>query len=229
MIAATLVWAPLSLLTFPLPLPQRFAFITHWGAFVMWWLRVTCGIHHSVQGIENVPDRPSVVLSQHQSTWETLFLAQVFRPQVWVLKRELLWLPLFGWALALLKPVAIDRHGGRSAIRQVLTQGAQRLREGCHVIVFPEGTRVAPGERRRHASGGAMLAIHSGSPVVPVAHNAGRCWPRRGFLKHPGEITVVIGEPIPVAGLKAEALRARVESWMEATSAQIDAPIKDQD
>lgn len=229
MVAATLVWAPLSLLTYPLPLTQRFAFITHWGAFVMWWLRITCGIEHTVQGLENVPREAAVVLSQHQSTWETLFLAQVFRPQVWVLKRELLWVPLFGWALALLKPVAIDRSAGRSAIRQVLTQGTQRLNEGCHVILFPEGTRVAPRERRRHASGGAMLAIHSGRLVVPVAHNAGRYWPRRGFLKRPGEIQVVIGEPISVAGLKAEALRARVEAWMEATSARIDSPTQHDD
>jgi len=222
MILATVVWAPLSVLTLPLPYRTRYELITAWAAFVLWWLRLTCKIETEVQGRENLPDQPAVVLCQHQSTWETLFLTQVFRPQVWVLKRELLWVPFFGWAIALLRPIAINRLAGRSAMRQVLAQGTERLRDGCYVVVFPEGTRVAPGERRRHAVGGALLATHSGAPVVPIAHNAGRCWPRRRFLKHPGKIRVVIGELIPTTELKSEELRAQVQAWMEETSRAID-------
>jgi 1-acyl-sn-glycerol-3-phosphate acyltransferase len=226
MITATVIWMPISLCTLPLPYRTRYDIIASWSRLVLWWLRVTCKVHHELHGAEHLPAGTSVVLSQHQSTWETLFLTQIFPPQVWVLKREILWLPFFGWAIALLKPIAIDRRSGRSAVRQVLKVGSERLNAGCNVVVFPEGTRVPPGERRRHAIGGALLAIHSGYPVIPVAHDAGKCWPRKRFLKQPGTIHVVIGAPIPTQGLDAATLRDRVQSWIEQTSDGLQAARK---
>ena len=151
-------------------------------------------------------------------------LQKFFIPQVWVLKRELLWLPLFGWALALLKPIAIDRKAINTAIKQVLRQGKERLHEGCWVVIFPEGTRVAPGIRGRYGVGGAMLAAHTGYPIIPIAHNAGEFWPRRGFLKYPGTIQVIIGPVIDRKGRPAKELNAIAEGWIETAMKQIGNP-----
>jgi 1-acyl-sn-glycerol-3-phosphate acyltransferase len=161
----------------------------------------------------------------HQSMFETLALQKLFYPQTWVLKRELLWVPLFGWGLAMLAPIAIDRKAGRKAVRQVIDQGKARLDAGLWVVIFPEGTRVAPGAKGRYGMGGALLAEHSGYPVVPVAHNAGWYWPRRGFLKYPGTIRMVVGTPITSAGKTAAEINAEAEAWIEATVASI-VPIK---
>lgn len=221
MITSTLVFAPLSMLTFPLPLRQRYAFISQWARFNLWWLAVTCKLEYHVEGAENIPDHPCVILCKHQSAWETLALQMIFPQQVWLIKRELLWVPFFGWGLSMLKPIAINRQAARQALRQLVEQGAQRLKDGLWVVIFPEGTRVAPGEKRPYAPGGAMLAHRTGHAVVPVAHNAGEFWPRRGFLKQPGTIRLVIGAPIITTGRHASEINALAESWIENTMAHI--------
>lgn len=223
MTLSTLVFAPLSLLTFPLPLRYRYAFITQWCRFNLWWLAITCNLRYIVEGRENIPNTPAIVLSKHQSAWETLALSLIFPTQVWLLKRELLWVPFFGWGLAMLKPIAINRKEGKKAMQQLLEQGEQRLKDGLWVVIFPEGTRVAPGEKRRYAPGGAVLARHSGRLIVPVAHNAGEFWPRRGFIKRPGTIRLVIGSPINPQGHRASEINAAVETWIENKVLEISA------
>ncbi len=212
----TVVFSIAALLTFPFQPFTRYRVITQWSRAVLWLARHVCGVQWRVIGAERIPDRASIVLSKHQSAWETLALQSVFPPQVWVLKRELLRVPFFGWGLAMMSPIAIDRSAGRRALQQLLQQGAARLRAGFWIIVFPEGTRVAPGDRRPYQIGGAWLATHTGAPVVPVAHNAGTVWPKRAFLKHPGMVTVSIGPVIDPAGLKPDALNRQVEAWIEA-------------
>ena len=218
---ATLLFAPLSLLTFPFPLATRYRLITRWTAFTLWWLGKTCRLHYSVEGRDNMPRQPGIVLSKHESTWETFALQLIFTPQVWVLKRELLWIPFFGWGLAMLRPIAIDRRAGARAIRRVIRQGRERLRSGCWVVVFPEGTRMAPGKRGRYQLGGAVLAKQTGYPVVPVAHNAGDFWPRKGFVKRPGTIQLIIGPAISPTGKTAATINGAAETWIEDTIARI--------
>ena len=215
MIISTLLWGTLVLLSFPLPALQRYRIARQWGFFNIWWLKITCNIDHKLLGVENLPPGPAVVLVKHQSTWETLFLQKLFFPQSWVLKRELLRIPFFGWALALLEPIAIDRTAGRTAVKQVLRQGTERLKAGYWVIVFPEGTRVTAGVRGRYGIGGPLLAAHSGYPIVPIAHNAGLYWARGAFIKKPGTISVVIGPPIDSRGRTAQELKEITENWIE--------------
>jgi 1-acyl-sn-glycerol-3-phosphate acyltransferase len=210
------------LLVAPLPFPRRHGVAIRWAHFNLWWLRVTCGVRHVLEGREQIPEDPAVVLAKHQSTWETMALGALFRPQSWVLKRELLRIPFFGWGLALMRPIAIDRSAGRRAVQQVVEQGRRRLAEGSWVIVFPEGTRVAAGEAGRYRVGGALLAVKAGVPVVPVAHNAGRFWPRHGFRKRPGTIRLVVGPPIPTGGRRAEDVLAEARAWIEGTVQRID-------
>jgi 1-acyl-sn-glycerol-3-phosphate acyltransferase len=182
----------------------------------MWLLRVLCGIRMEVRGAENIPKEPCIVLCKHQSAWETIALQKVFPPQVWVLKRELLWLPFFGWGLAMTSPIAIKRSEGREAMKQLLKQGKDRLETGFCVVIFPEGTRIPFGQRGKYKIGGSLLGAHCGAPVVPVAHNAGKLWGRNSFFKHPGVITMSIGVPIDPAGLKADVINQQVEEWIEA-------------
>lgn len=214
-IIITPVFSALALLTFPLSPLTRYRIISLWAKMMLPILRVVCGIRHQVIGVENLPKQPCVILCKHQSAWETLALQEVFPPQVWVLKRELLWIPFFGWALALTSPIAIKRSDGKGAMRQLLEQGKQRLAQGFCVVVFPEGTRIPYGQRGKYKIGGALLAASSGVPVIPVAHNAGRLWGRNAFSKHPGLITMSIGTPIETKGLKAEEINQRAEAWIE--------------
>jgi 1-acyl-sn-glycerol-3-phosphate acyltransferase len=223
MFSSVLVYAPLSLFTLPLPPLVRYRFISQWARFHVWLLGALCGLYYRVEGGEHVPrDTTAIILAKHQSSWETLAFQQIFPPQVWVLKRELLWLPFFGWALALLDPIAIDRGAGRKAVRQIVDQGRQRLQTGRCVVVFPEGTRMSPGQHRRFGIGGAALAAESGYPVVPVAHDAGHYWPRRGFLKKPGTIRVVIGPAIDSRGKSAEEINRLAEAWVSDAMAQLE-------
>jgi 1-acyl-sn-glycerol-3-phosphate acyltransferase len=182
---------------------------------VIFLAKALLGIRCKVEGRENLPARPAVILSKHQSAWETLAFQQIFPPQVHVLKRELLWIPFFGWGLALMSPIAIDRARGVAALRSIARRGRERLAQGFWVVVFPEGTRVAPGERRAYHLGGAWLAVASGAPIVPVAHNAGRVWPRNAFLKRPGTVTVRIGPPIETRDRDPKMLNALAETWIE--------------
>ncbi len=211
----TPVFAMLALLSFPFSRLVRYRFISLWAKMMLPILRLICGIRHEVRGIENLPSQPCVVMCKHQSAWETLALQKIFPPQVWVLKRELLWIPFFGWALALTSPIAIKRSDGKGAMRQLLEQGKQRLAQGFCVVVFPEGTRIPYGQRGKYKIGGAMLAASSGVPVIPVAHNAGRLWGRNAFSKHPGLITMSVGAPIATTGLKADEINRLVEAWIE--------------
>jgi 1-acyl-sn-glycerol-3-phosphate acyltransferase len=221
MAAFTLAFAPLTLLTLPFSPARRFAFVSLWARCMLWWLGASCGLRHRVRGLEHLPAGNGIVLCKHQSAWETMALQCYFRPQCWVLKRELLWIPLFGWGLAMLRPIAIDRASGRAAMEQLLEQGLARLRDGIWVVVFPEGTRTAIGQRVRYKPGGALLAEKTGYPVIPVAHNAGLFWPRRGFVKKPGVIELVIGPPIETQGRSALEINAAAEQWIEAECARM--------
>ncbi len=218
---STLVVAPLLLLAYPLGFQRRYALSKCWTGFNIWWLGLTCRVHYRLRGVENLPDEPVIVFAKHQSTWETLFLHWRLPPLAWVLKRELFWLPLFGWGLAVLEPIAINRNATAAAVAQILRQGKRYLDGGRWVLIFPEGTRCAPGQRRRYKSGGARLAAHSGYPVLPIAHNAGEYWRRRSFIKYPGTIDVVIGPLIPTTGLNAHQINAQAARWIEQTMQEI--------
>lgn len=186
------------------------------------WLRITCGLRHRVVGLENLPPHPCVILSKHQSAWETIAYQAIFPAQAWVLKRELLWIPLFGWGLAATRPIAIDRKAGVRALDDVVKQGTERLAGGRYVVVFPEGTRMPPGERGRYNPGGAMLAARAGVPVAPVAHNSGSYWRRRGFMKRSGVIEVRVGPPIDVEGRRAKQINAEAEAWIEGQMVELE-------
>lgn len=216
LIILTPPYSIVSLLTFPFPPLVRYRVISSWTLIVLWLLRVLCGLRFEVRGREHIPTTPSIILCKHQSAWETLALQAVFPPQVWVMKRSMLWVPFLGWGLAMLSPIAIDRKGGRAALNQVTEQGRDRLGKGLWIVIFPEGTRVAPGVAGRYGIGGAWLATHTQTPVVPVAHNGGEYWSRNSFLKYPGTITMSIGAPIPVEGLQPTELNEKVQSWIEA-------------
>jgi len=196
------------------PSRRRRLLVMPWVRFVMWAIRHVLGIGHRVEGAENIPAGPCVVLAKHQSAWETFALQTIFPLSSFVYKRELHWLPLFGWGLKLMPFVGIDRAAGKAALKQVIERGTQRLAEGYTVIVFPEGTRVAPGERREFKIGGAWLAVAAGVPVVPVALDSGECWPRRAFFKRPGTVTVSIGPAIATAGKKPGEVNAQAEEWI---------------
>ncbi len=220
-VIALVIVAFIGMLLFPLPFKTRYAWITRWAWFNLHWLRITCGIDYVIEGKENIPNEPCIVFSKHQSTFETLLLQVILPPQAWVLKRELLWVPVFGWGLAVCRPIAIDRGAGRKAVKQIIDQGVQRLKAGQWVLVFPEGTRVPPGESKKYGIGGAVLAEKSGYPVLPVAHNAGEFWRKKQFVKSPGTIRVVFGPLIQAQGKDAQAINAEAQAWMEAKSAEI--------
>ncbi len=217
MILAILIFAPLSLLILPLPYQQRYRIMTKWGRFVIWWLRKTCHLTYQVQGLEHLPTTAAIILSKHQSAWETIAFQEIFPNQVWLLKRELLWIPLFGWALATLNPIAINRRRVHQSMQQIIEQGKQRLAQGLWIVIFPEGTRVTWGQQQRYGIGGALLAAQSGYPVVPVAHNSGQFWRSRGFIKRPGTIQVIIGPRLESTGKNAKEINFLAQNWIEET------------
>jgi 1-acyl-sn-glycerol-3-phosphate acyltransferase len=182
---------------------------------ILKWAEIACGIRYEVTGWENVPDRPVVFMSKHQSAWETVFMEAKFPPQCWIVKKELLWLPFVGWSLIAIRAIAIDRKSGRNAREQILEQGAKRLAQGMWISIFPEGTRIPPGKRGRYAIGGALLATRTGAPILPMAHNAGEMWPRYALRKHPGCVKVVIGPLIQTQGRDMIEVNAEVENWIE--------------
>ncbi len=219
---SVLVYAPLAILSFPLPILTRNRFIAQWAHLQLWLLRHLCRLDYQIEGRENLPAGPAIVFSKHQSAWETLAYQVILPPFTWVLKRELLWIPIFGWGLAMLRPIAIKRGTGRRAVEQVVKQGIDRLAAGLWVLIFPEGTRLPPRTRRKYKQGGAILAAESGYPVVPIAHNAGSFWPRRGFVKHPGVVRVAIGPVIESRGRSAAEITKLSEDWIEATMARLE-------
>ena len=204
-----------------LPFPRRFGLARFWANSTLTVLRWTCGLTHVVEGRENLPSDNHIAFWKHSSSWETVAMSMIFPRQVWVLKRELQWIPIVGWAIKLLHAIAIDRGSGRLAVAQVVEQGKQRLAEGDWIMIFPEGTRMAAGETRRYGVSGAVLAAESGRLVLPVAHNAGYFWPRRGLRKKRGVIRVVIGKPIVCAGRDPRAINEEVQGWVEREVARL--------
>jgi 1-acyl-sn-glycerol-3-phosphate acyltransferase len=192
-----------------------------WARLAIGLCRRLCGLRFTVQGRENIPAANSVALIKHSSAYETMVTLLLFPQQTWVLKRELMWAPFFGWALTTLRPIAINRKGGQGAVEQVVAQGTERLRQGYWVMIFPEGTRMPPGETRRYGLSGALLAQAAGRLLVPVAHNAGDFWPRRGLRKRPGTVHFRIGRPVDAAGRDAREVNAEIQRWMEATVAEL--------
>lgn len=222
LVAITLPYGLIAPLFYPLPPLQRFKAVRPWSRMILGLARWVLGMRYRVIGLEHLPQGPCVVMAKHQSAWETIALAAILPPAVFVLKRELLRIPFFGWGLAMTSPIAIDRKAGRVALKSVEEQGRQRLAEGFWVIIFPEGSRMPPGVRGRYNAGGAWLAVKAGVPVLPVAHNAGRLWGRNAFIKRAGEITVVIGPPIPTAGRKPAEVIAETEDWIEGQMASLE-------
>ncbi|MEM5536718.1 lysophospholipid acyltransferase family protein [Neptuniibacter pectenicola] len=213
----TIIHSSLSLIISPvLNFQQRFKFITLINFFYIFWLRVCCGLGVNVTGREHLPKTGAyVAVANHSSEWETLFLQTFVRPQCAVLKKELLSIPFFGWALGLLNPIAIDRSQRRGALKQLLTEGKSRLEEGIPVVIFPQGTRVPVGKMGKFNKGGAMLALSAGVPIVPIIHNAGIYWPGKSFTKKTGTVQVHVGEPIPVEGRTVDEIHADMVAWLE--------------
>lgn len=205
-----------------LPYRVRYIYLTGWNHLVMTWLRLTCGIRCHVRGRELLPAGPFVLMSKHQSQWETFFLQVLHPPIATVLKKELLRVPFFGWGLALLEPIAIDRSNPKQALKEIMEQGVRLIGLGRSIMIFPEGTRIAPGKVGNYARSGATLACKAGVPIVPVAHNAGLCWPSKKFLKYPGTIEVVIGAPIDTASGDSKALTEQVKTWIEGEIAKLN-------
>lgn len=221
-VLSTILFSPIILLCLVLPFEWRYAVSNVWIKCLFWVLKTTCGLVYEVKGLENIPkNQACIILSKHQSAWETVALRLFLPTQTALLKKSLLWIPLGGWALATLKPIAIDRKNQREALKTLIRQGTSRLKEGLFIVIFPEGTRTAPGENKKFNAGGALLAEKSGYPVIPLAHNAGEFWPRYSFLKYPGTIQVRIGPVIQAEGKKAKEINAIAESWIAQAMVEI--------
>jgi len=223
MMASACLFGCLMACCFWLPYRRQFALARTWARWLLWVLKRLCGLGYSVAGWQNIPSGNHLAMSNHTSTWETVAPFVLLPPQVWVIKRELLWIPFVGWGLKLLRPIAIDRGAGHKAVNQVVEQGAARLAEGLWVVIFPEGTRVRAGHQRRYGVSGALLAGAAGKLILPISHNAGEFWPRRSFLKKRGTIQVVIGAPIDPCGKDARQLNEEVRLAIESGLARIDA------
>ena len=228
-VISTLILGCLILLSAPLAFSVRYTVANFWINGLLFMLKLFCGLSYEVTGLENIPHgQAAIILSKHQSAWETIALRQIISPQTAVLKKSLLSIPFGGWALATLKPIAIDRKNQKQALQMLIEQGLERLQEGLFVVIFPEGTRVAPGDNKKFNAGGAMLAQKSGFPVIPLAHNAGEFWPRNSFLKYPGVIKVKIGPQIISENKKAKEINAEAEAWINQAMMDIQAEKLDQ-
>lgn len=221
-IVSIVIFSLLGVLLWPLPFKWRYKVISRWAVINLWMLEKICGVHYEIEGRENISDEPAIILCKHQSSWETLALQAIFPPQVWVLKRELLWIPFFGWGLAALKPIAIDRGAGIKALHQIIEQGKERLLAGAWIVIFPEGTRIPSGKMGRFGIGGARLAVETGYPIVPVAHNAGKAWPKHSFIKTPSVIKLVIGTKITTQDKTAADVNKQVYQWMESQMTRLE-------
>lgn len=218
-----LLFTPICLLFgWMLPIHSRYRFFVLWNRFTIAWLRLSCGVRYQLEGVENLPPTPYIMVSNHQSPWETIFLYYRFMPLCAILKKELLRIPLFGWALAMLQPIAIDRSKRREARATLLEQGRTRLEQGISILVFPEGTRLDPGQEKNYSYGAAELAISRGVPVVAVAHNAGVFWPAHRLIKNPGTIRVRVGTALPTTGREARELTRELQEWTRASLADFD-------
>jgi 1-acyl-sn-glycerol-3-phosphate acyltransferase len=221
MMVSALAFGGFMTLCFWSPYRTQFGIARSWARLQFWLLEKVCGLSFTVEGRERIPAGNHIVMSNHTSAWETIAQFLIFPPQVWVLKRELLWIPLIGWGLKLLRPISINRGAGHRAVNQVIEQGYERLADGLWIIIFPEGTRVVAGETRKYGVSGALLATETGRFVVPLSHNAADFWVRRGLIKKAGTIRVVIGEPIAATGKDARELNDEVRRSIEAGLAHI--------
>lgn len=201
-------------LSIPLPVSFRIGILRVWIPMTLFWLKLTCGLSYEIEGLENIPKTGFIVMSNHSSTWETFVLQSFLPPLVWVVKRELLFVPFFGWGLRAMNAIALKRGTGRQAIKQLIAEGSMRMKQGRTVMIFPEGTRVPPGESRPYKAGGAILAEQTQFPILPIAHNAGNFWPRHSWIKWPGTIKVVIGPVIEPKDKKANEIINEVEQWI---------------
>ena len=217
----TVVFGLLIIFLFFTPPNFRLGIARVWSITNNFLLKVLCGITFTVEGEENLNVETAIILSKHQSTWETLALHSITPYAHWVFKSELMFIPIFGWALALSDPISVHRGAGRVAIKQLLDEGIKKLNEGKWLILFPEGTRTKPGKTHKYKIGGALLAEKSGFPVIPIAHNAGEFWPRHSFIKWPGNISVVIGPAIESRGKSADEINKEVYHWIENTMKRI--------
>ncbi|HEV3430576.1 MAG TPA: lysophospholipid acyltransferase family protein [Paraburkholderia sp.] len=224
LIVYTMPYATACFIAFPfMNATRRYWMAVGWCRSTLFVARWLVGIRYRIEGMENLPNGPAVLLSKHQSAWETLaFPALMPRPLCYVFKRELMFVPFFGWALGMLKMVHINRKEGKNAFTSVIRQGKLRMAEGAWVIMFPEGTRIPVGKTGKYKTGGPRFAIETGAPVVPIAHNAGHVWPRNSFIKYAGIVTVSIGKPIDTTGLTPDEVNTRVETWIEAEMRRID-------
>ena len=228
-ILAVITTSIYGIITVPMAIMSQrigYACARSWGTQIVMLARVICGMKFEIKGAANMPTVPVVIMAKHQSAWETVAILSLAPRSAWIIKRELVLLPFVGWALASLRSIAIDRKSGKGALEQILEQGKERIAGGLCVVVFPEGTRVAPGARKRYGIGGASLATHTGAPVVPMAHNAGELWRRNAFLKYPGTITLSIGPLISSSGKEPGALTSEVENWIENEMAQLPPAVR---
>lgn len=216
----------LVLVFFWLPVNQRYAIGSSWAKMNMAFLRWFCGLRYEIKGRENIPDEASLVISNHQSTWETMSFQHFLPNQLWVMKKELFRIPIFGWGLALMSPIAIDRSAGKKAVDQIVEQGEEKLNQGRWVIVFPEGTRISPGVESKYKMGAFIFASRISHPVLPIAHNAGEFWPKHSFIKYPGVITVSIGEAFNANGMKPDEVKQKVEGWIRQELKEISDPAR---
>jgi 1-acyl-sn-glycerol-3-phosphate acyltransferase len=218
------VHSTLIIFTCWLPYRQRYYFIRLWALFMLWWSKFMCKLDYSVEGRENIPpNHPVILASTHESSWETFSLQMIFPVQCIVLKKELLRLPFFGWGLRFIKPIVVDRDDPANALKNLVEQGKDRLACGYWINIFPQGTRVPPGTEGKFTLGAAALAVETGSPILPVAHDAGDYWPRRHFMKRPGTIRVIIGPVIEPDGLNARQVHKRYKDWIMETRRRLTA------
>lgn len=224
----TVSYGTLSVFTWLLPPRIRHRTISSWTRAVIVWLRISCGVRYQLIGQEHIRDIsfPAMILSKHQSAWETLYLQGIFWPAATVLKQELLRIPFFGWGLRAMSPIAIDRSHPRKALKQVKEMGATRLSQGFNVILFPEGTRMPPGEKGVYARSGADIAATTNAPIIPIALNAARCWPSGSFRKYPGLITVSVGPMIHSQGKRSKEIMAEVEDWIETETKRLESHVE---
>jgi 1-acyl-sn-glycerol-3-phosphate acyltransferase len=223
----TILYSSSCFVVFPfLSLTNRYNYVRGWSAGILWFLKVICNITYDIRGMQNViinQDKPVILLSKHQSAWETIAYISLFPKQLcYVFKKELLKIPFFGWAMAMLRMIHIDRSQRDKAAIAVAEQGKVRLSEGCWIIIYPEGTRVPVGKQIVYQKGGARLAVNTQANVIPIAHNAGHVWPKNSFLKYPGVVTLSIGPLITTADKNPSLVLKEVEAWIEAEMRVID-------
>ncbi len=221
LIPLTVIYSFISILILPLNRPTRYEIITGWARACLRWLKFTCNLSWAVEGVENITQDSGVIMCKHQSAWETISLQLIFPRQSQVIKRELIWIPFFGWGLASLNPIAINRKSSVRALKSVLTKGEERIRQGWWVLIFPEGTRTPVGEVGHYKQTGAALARQLGCPLIPVAHNAGAFWPRKSFKKEEGVIKVIVGKPINTHSKTTKEITEEAKAWIESTCAKL--------